>query len=223
MYPGVIRQVSDTSILMGLSPSKETRKRQVLRDGVTSREVITLMEDSEDSGEVSRCPSMKPLEEPTTKKLTKVETEEAAESSSSVTESLRKPQSDLLEDEEWAKPEDTNIAMYTDIKLRKRHRTEQSDQTSRRSPRVLSPVSTTTSGYSSGKSSYYKSSSSTRRKIVSAKASARSRRLNQTKNRRSSRNPELGDLGYTFTKYFEGHGWFTGKVVKIRYRAGRCL
>jgi len=32
--------------------------------------------------------------------------------------------------------------------------------------------------------------------------------------------PKIGEVGYIFTKYFPNHGFFEGKVVKIRPNAG---
>ena len=33
----------------------------------------------------------------------------------------------------------------------------------------------------------------------------------------------FGSIGYTFRKYFPGHGYFTGRVVKIREGAGEVM
>ncbi len=41
-----------------------------------------------------------------------------------------------------------------------------------------------------------------------------------TVNGKDRMNEVIGDIGYTFVKFFPGHGYFRGTVVKIRPNAG---
>ena len=191
---------------MGLSPSKQNAEgldEKAIVKEVNSLGPGTVMSHGGRDDVVSE------------KEDTSVEKMEIGEPSSASESMSTKPQSHSELSEDMFIDLDSNLAMYTDIKMRRRQPTKSFAKIQRRSPRALSPLSSSTCTFSSSRSNSYKSSSqSDYRKRIEKRS--------RKGTRESRRKPALGELGYTFTKYFDGHGWFTGRVVKIRYKAGRC-
>ena len=182
---------------MGISPSKQNDEGQEETDTVKEVDSVrpgTAMSEVRAEDTASQQPQS----------VAKAEIGESSSGSESVT-TKSQSQCVLSEDTVIDVDVDSNIAMYTDVKMRRRFRTQPLVKTQRRSPRALSPLS-----ISSCSSRQSRSQSGNRKR-------AESRRVTRQMNPK----PTLGELGYTFVKYFDGHGWYTGRVVKIRFGAGR--